>query len=412
MHPAGCSCKLGHHHDEEGCMTPSFHTEARPYCYRCFKPRNMCLCGLLTPIPNAVGVHVLQHPRESRHPLGTARLLRLGLASVRIHVLSLRDGSAVSAPVVLPEGAGLLYPSADARDLSTLAAEEQPERLVVIDGTWDQAHRVFRDNSWISALPRYRLALEEGSRYRIRPEPRLECLSTVESVAAALRYLQPDLRGTETLLSAFDAMIDAQIMASARPSTHHRGKRIRRKPPRPVPDVLLASNARIVVVYAEAAPRQTMPPGPGVPIRLSAVTIDGTRVFDRMIRPRTSPNDFFAAKLELESRAFETAQPCHEVMAAFHEFCEASSSGAPLVFVSWNVWTQRWLEASFSDIPCVLLKGVWANLSRVRVPALDVLVDGLGLAISDLPVMGRAGRRLMHTHAMALHILNGAADAP
>ena len=31
----------------------------------------------------------------------------------------------MSTPVALPEGAGLLYPSADARDLATLAEEQR-----------------------------------------------------------------------------------------------------------------------------------------------------------------------------------------------------------------------------------------------------------------------------------------------
>lgn len=399
---------------------------ARPYCYRCDKPASMCLCSRLTPIRNTVGVHVLQHPRERRHPIGTARLLRLGLADVRVHALGLSGRSAVTAPVDLPGGAGLLYPSADARDLATLAVDERPSHLVVIDGTWAQAHRLFRDNPWISALPRYRLPAREGSRYRIRAEPRPECLSTVESVVAALRILQPDLRGTETLVSAFDAMIDDQIEAASRRSTHTRRTRVRRRPPRPVPDVLLAPDARIVVVYTEASPREVEVSRTRTPLRIAAVSLDGTRVFDRIVQVTTAPDAYLAERMGLDLPAIEAGKPILEVMTAFETFCDEPAAGAPpggsvagtrtgrapRVLVAWNVKTFRWFEENMDDVWCVALKGVWANLSQARVPELGALVDALGLAPAGLPVTGRAGPRLTNAHAMAGHIVTGAVHAP
>jgi len=392
-------------------MTLSLQTEARPHCYRCDKPQSMCLCSYLRPIPNAVGIHILQHRREHRHALGTARLLRLGLASVHVHVLDLQGNGGVSSPVALPEGAGLLYPSADARDLATLAEEERPAHLVVIDGTWAHAHQICRDNPWLSGLPRYGLSPSEGSRYRIRTEPRLECLSTVESVVAALRCLQPDLEGTEMLDSAFDRMIDAQIAASAQGSTRVRKKRVRRRVCQAVPAALSAADARIIVVYGEASPFRAGAPQPRTPIRLSAASLDGEAVFDRMVQTRNARSAHEAAHLELGLHDFDAAQPLDEVMDAFRAFCEAASGGAPMVLVSWGVWTHRWLQASMGDVPCILLKGVWANVSRDRVPDLDVVVSGLGIASPELSLRGRAGRRLSHACAMTRHILSGVASA-
>jgi hypothetical protein len=69
------------------------------------------------------------------------------------------------------------------------------------------------------------------------------------------------------------------------------------------------------------------------------------------------------------------------------------------------------VNGGMGDAVCVSLKAVWANISRVRVPALDELVDSLGLTAADLPVTGRAGRRLSLAHTMARHILNGVVDA-
>ncbi len=383
--------------------------DARPHCYRCDKVQSMCVCATLRPLPNTVGVHVLQHPAERRHPLGTVRLLRLGLASVHVHVLALEGKSATSPPVALPEGVGLLYPGPEARDLGTLSEEDQPDHLVVIDGTWAQAHRIFRDTPWISQLPCYRLATEQSGRYRIRAEPRAECLSTVESVVAALRCLQPDLPGIEMLDSAFDAMIDAQVAARDRSPSQARWRRPRKQAPRPIPEVLLAPDTRVVVVYAEAAPGEGESQSP---LRLAAACLDGPQTFDGLIETPTLPAPHHADHMGIGLHEFQAAQPLHEVLAGFRAFCdsapnERSSEGGPLVLVCWNPRTHRWLGAALGDTTGVLLKGVWANLSRERVPALDVLVASLGLETESRQVTGRAGRRLGDALAMARHMLRG-----
>ena len=386
--------------------------EARPYCYRCDKPSDMCLCSRLTPIRNSLPVHVLQHPQERRHHLGTARLLRLGLAHVRVRVLEQSSQSAACEPSDLPEGAGLLYPDRDARDLTTLAADERPSCLVVIDGTWSQAHRMFRDNPWISALPRYGLPDGEGSRYRIRPEPREECLSTVESVVAALRILEPGLQGTETLISAFDTMIDDQIEASMRRSSETRRCQVRRKTPRPIPDELLAPGARSFVVFTEVAARQTRRSEVRPPVRISAVSLDGARVFDRWIQSAPAPDAYLARQMETDLAIIRAGEPCPEVMDAFRAFCARPADGSPLVLLAWNHGTFRWFEEVMGVDRCIAIKGVWANLTRKRIPELETLVKTLGLTPADLPVGGRAGRRLAYAHAIAQRISSGAAHAP
>ena len=163
------------------------------------------MCSDLTTIQNTVGIYILQHPRERRHALGTVRLLRHGLANVQVHTLDLLGDGGRSRVIDLPTGAGLLYPTKDARDLATLNPDERPSHLVIIDGTWAHANRHFQDNPWLSHRPAFKLPPHGGSRYRIRPEPRHECLSTAESVIEALRCLEPQLKGTESLRSGIRA---------------------------------------------------------------------------------------------------------------------------------------------------------------------------------------------------------------
>ncbi len=376
-------------------------TEPRPHCYRCDKPVAMCVCAGLQPLRNTVQVHILQHVKERRHALGTVRLLRAGLEAVAVHPFDLRGRS---EPVDLPQGAGLLYPAPGARDLSRLAPEARPRHLVVIDGTWNQAHRMHRDNPWVAALPCYTLPPGQQGRYRIRRAPRQECLSTLEAVVQALRLLEPDLQGTEALEQAFDAMIDGQIAAASRITVQPRARRPRQGPARPIPEALLAAGERVVVVYAEAAPLAGDRRGPREPIRISAVDLAGERVFDRLVTPRVAPDDYQMAKLGLTTAELRAARPHDESLRAFRAFC------AGRVLVAWSPWTHAWLAEGVTDAPAFLLKGVWANVDRSRIPALDLLVDGLQLPVPDLGLAGRAGERLAQALAMAQHVLRDRRD--
>ncbi len=379
----------------------------------------MCLCAVLEPVDNQVRVHILQHPRERRHALNTARLLRLGLSACEVHVLSSQEKSVACKPLALGPRAGLLYPSPGSRDLNDLRPAERPDELVVIDGTWAQANRMHRDNPWLAALPSYRLTPTEGSRYRIREEPRLECLSTVESVVAALRQLEPDLVGLERLDSAFDRMIDDQIAAAAaNPSTHARGQRPRRRMPKPVPAALLSADACFILAYTEAEPLR---PGDDstarAPIRISAVASDaGSPVFDAVVQTRHAPSAFEAGVMELKARDFDNARPHDIVVNELQDFCLSLADGRPIVLLSWGTRTLAWLDhnlrAGRRDIASVLLKGVWANVARRRVPDLEVVVAELGLKPVPLPIAGRAGRRLSCARAMLKPIQAAGRNGP
>lgn len=190
--------------------------EARPTCYRCWRPTVACICADVVAVANRTPVVIVQHPRERRHPFGTVRIARLGLRRVDVHVANSVLAERVvqpgrretECPPCAPPGAALLFPSADATPIEAA----RPSALVVVDGTWPTARRLVRDNAWLQALPRVRLAPARPGRYRIRRAPRPAFqLSTIEAVVEALRILEPDTPGLDDLLAAFDRMIDRQI---------------------------------------------------------------------------------------------------------------------------------------------------------------------------------------------------------
>jgi DTW domain-containing protein YfiP len=181
----------------------------RPVCYRCFKPRRACICASIQRVANQTGIIILQHPHERFHPIGTVRIARLGLAKVRVEACApWADGSALCAQP--PARTALLYPTVGARELAALPATERPQHLVVLDGTWHQAKKIYAAHNWLHDLPHVRLTPSAPSRYRIRTAPNEEYLATLEAIVHALRIIEPHTPGLDGLLRSFAAMIDRQ----------------------------------------------------------------------------------------------------------------------------------------------------------------------------------------------------------
>jgi DTW domain-containing protein YfiP len=182
----------------------------RPFCYRCHKAAVVCLCDRIRVVSNRTGIVIFQHPRERFHALGTARIANLSLSNCEI-VVARGASRSLNHPVQTPPRTGVLYPGAGSIPLERAPSSEFPEHLVVLDGTWAHAHSLYRENAWLRALPHYELSPAEPSRYRLREEPKAECVSTIESIVCALGIIEPETEGLSNLLRVFDSMIDDQI---------------------------------------------------------------------------------------------------------------------------------------------------------------------------------------------------------
>ena len=183
--------------------------EFRAECYRCFRAASVCICDQVPLIQNRTGVIVLQHHRELLHPIGTARIARLGLDKVDVK-LAQRHAALAVEPSLKPRTA-LLYPHPLARNLDELSADEFPQHLIVLDGTWTQASGMYRANAWLHDLPHLVIQPRSESNYRIRRQPKEGCLSTIEALVHALQIIEPETRGFSQLLEVFDRMVDQQL---------------------------------------------------------------------------------------------------------------------------------------------------------------------------------------------------------
>lgn len=186
--------------------------EALSCCYQCLQLSTHCFCDLLQRVANKTELLVLQHPKELRHPLGTAVIAMLGLQNIK----RLQISGAMPIPD-LERDCVLLYPSEGAVPLDQYP--HNPAQLVVMDASWRQAKRIYRANPWLQALPAVRLSPKAPSRYRLRRAPRAQYLSTLESVVQALQILEPDLAGLDVLSETFACMVEHQWISKQDKST-------------------------------------------------------------------------------------------------------------------------------------------------------------------------------------------------
>lgn len=184
-------------------------SDFRAECYRCFRAKSVCICDRVPVIANQTGVIVLQHHREVLHPIGTARIARLGFRNVSVRIARRSQSLAVDSNV--PPNTALLYPRPDARNLDEIDPSEFPANLMVLDGTWSQANSMYRSNPWLHDLPHLVIEPPTESNYRIRRQPKSGCLSTIEALVYALKRIEPGTTGFDKLLHAFDTMIDDQL---------------------------------------------------------------------------------------------------------------------------------------------------------------------------------------------------------
>lgn len=385
----------------------------RATCYRCHKPAPLCLCARIPRVPNRTEVRILQHLRERHHPVGTVRFAELGLERVEVAVHRPDGLRPPDLGPWLTPGTALLYPGPSARDLAGLGPEERPTRLLLLDGTWAQARVLLRSYPEVQSLPRVRLSPEAPGRYRIRREPRPECLSTIESLLGALRILEPGTPGLDALEAAFTAMIDEQ---EARAQAGERRRRLPRAP-RPsgaLPAILGTHPERLVLAHGEFCHRRD-PHDPArrqdAILQWCARRLGSDERFEAVIRPgAAAPGGELLRHLGLDHATLESGSSPEEFAERWRTFLRPGDQVAV-----WSVATQEAFVASMGSAlsgPDLVLKTAYCNVRHRRAGALEEVLGREGLTFEPEPFAGRAGAIVGQLLAVARFLASLADPTP
>ncbi|CAI9720723.1 Hypothetical predicted protein [Octopus vulgaris] len=190
----------------------------RQTCSRCCRPVTVCWCPYLPrePIQLSTTVYILQHPFEDNQCLRTVPMLYHSLPPGKCHIIRGKRFS----PEKYPELAALmkdpntilLYPGSDAIDIMDLpSCQGTGYNLVLLDGTWSQARGLFHQNLMMKWPQKVQIKSGMISKYVIRTQPTDVCLSTLESAAVALSYLEKKPYLVETLTKPLEALCQFQL---------------------------------------------------------------------------------------------------------------------------------------------------------------------------------------------------------
>lgn len=376
----------------------------RSVCRACSRPSVVCLCSSITRLPTRTKVVILQHPRESDVPINTARLCELQLEQAERHVgIRLDEVPALRARLSDPQRpAVLLYPGEGARDLAT-DAPTGPVTLVVLDGTWWQAKKLFQNNPELARLPRYSLSPSAPSRYRIRREPAAHCISTIEAIGEALALLEPGGFDREQLLKPFDAMVEHQLhYAEARSERRHLAYRQRPRKPR-LPRLLVEREADLVVAYGEA---NAWPKGSPLGADAEVLHWVAERVatgerFEALLAPRRPLSPSFELHARVRPELVLAGESFDDFVARWSAFVRPSD-----LLTGWGFYASERLAAEGVALPERLdLRELARRQLRKKTGEAAACASELGAELAPPWARGRAGERLAAALAVTRALL-------
>jgi len=377
----------------------------RATCERCRRPTSACWCADLRPVETATRIVFLQHPREAKVAIGTARIAHLGLAKSELHRgVDFSQHPRVSGLVSQP-GTALLFPGAGAVAPDTL--EHPPLTLLVIDGTWPQARHIMALNPALRALPRIGFVPRQPGNYRIRREPAAHCVATVEAVVEVLAAFDRDASRFARLLQAFDRMVERQLAGIA---ARTEPPRRRHKPGDPwwtvrsMPD-LEALWPHLVAIAGEANAHRQGSGVAGEPeiIQLAAKRLATGEVFQAFLAPRRPLAPCAAHHLDVPIESLLDGRSLGDVLDEWGRFLRPGDRIVGWGPFGWDLLTREGWRPESRPID---LRLVAAQRMKRRPGRADAATRAIGGTFGQEPLApGRAGRTLQAIAAFIERLL-------
>lgn len=190
------------------------------FCLQCLKTKKACICEWITPISTEVELIILQHPTEAKRPLGTAKILSLSLVNCRTFIgENFTDHTELNTLLADEQYQHqVLFLDGTSQAISSSSNQtKQKQRVILLDGTWKKAYKMWQLSTNLHSLPKVHLDTELSGNYRVRKAPKDNALSTAEAGYHVLSQLDGESVATKELdkfgsiLTAFDNMIEFHI---------------------------------------------------------------------------------------------------------------------------------------------------------------------------------------------------------
>jgi DTW domain-containing protein YfiP len=347
----------------------------------------------------------LQHVREARVSIGTARIARLGLLNSELHEGVEFEGHPRIAELIARPGTALLFPGEGA--VAPDALERPPETLLVIDGTWPQARKMMSLNPAFRSLPRIGFVPRRPGNYRIRREPAAHCVATVEAVVEVLAAFERDESRFAPLIRAFDSMVEAQIAARAARTTPARR---RLKPCDPwwssaaIPDLdALWPNLVAIAGEANAHGRDSGLVGRPELVQLAAMRLATGETFNAFLAPRRQLAANAARHLEVPAESLLGGDTVERVLNDWNRFVAPDDRLIGWGMHGFDLLAEEGWRPAAEPIDMRLIAA--HRFKRRPGTAEAAAIAAGGIVNEEPPAPGRAGRTLRAINALTQAML-------
>jgi len=339
----------------------------------------------------------LQHPRERRVAIGTARMAHLALPNSELHVgLDFTGHSRLAQLAAQPERVAVLFPGEEAMSLED-ARSNPPETLIVVDGTWPLARKLVKTNPLLAGLPRIGFVPRRPSNYRIRAEPADHCVSTIEAVVEVLGLLEGGQERFDTLLGAFDFMVDTQLERQSTREGPGR-KRLYKSPWRPPLELrsLAEDFEHLVLLYAEANAHPLEEDIPSELVHLVAVRPATGERLEAVLAPRQPLARSTSLHVELSEDALRSGESLESGLARFQAFLRPGDKLAV-----WTMFALDLLRRDGFPVPeAVNVRLACARALKQKTGGVEQAAELLEAPLAGPWAPGRAGRRIAALEAV------------
>ena len=215
-------------------------------CLTCLQPVFTCYCAHVRRFDAQIKFVILIHRLEVRRRIATGRLSHLCLHdsnlimgydySQNLALNSLLEDPQYHPVILYPGRASTNISGADDDECRALFPQGKKPLIVVIDGTWNTAKKMLRRSRNLHGIKQICFTPSQPSNFRVRRQPRPECVSTVEAIHQVIELLGPsrgldlEIGAHDNLLYVFNKMVEQQLEYMNALKASHGFSRHRRKP--------------------------------------------------------------------------------------------------------------------------------------------------------------------------------------
>lgn len=197
--------------------------EKRPYrgyrvkrCLVCKVPLENCICNSVPKIKTSSHIWLMMNEEEIRKPTNTGHLITDSVVNSKMFIWKRTepDQELINLVNSGDYDPWLVFP-ADSPDNAHRAREfqkssDKPTAFILIDGTWNQARKIFRKSTYLDKLPMLSLNIDKKLQYLLRRASQDTHLCTAE-VGIELLRLNEEFQACDLLDDYFKRFIESYV---------------------------------------------------------------------------------------------------------------------------------------------------------------------------------------------------------